>query len=90
MSESDYEIAEGAVAQPGTSTRNETGGWRVERPEFDEEKCTTCDICWEVCPDMVIERGEEVYSADLDYCKGCGICAEVCPTDAIEMEREEK
>jgi len=87
---SDYEIKEGAVAEPGTSVRNKTGGWRVEKPEFDEDLCTLCDLCWEVCPDMAIERGEDVYSADLDFCKGCGICADVCPTDAIEMEREEK
>ncbi|MFH1722675.1 MAG: 4Fe-4S binding protein [Candidatus Altiarchaeota archaeon] len=88
----DTEVTVGAVLpSDGSSTNNKTGSWRAHRPVTDQEKCTACGICWSLCPDACIKKGENgKFSADLDFCKGCGICATECPVKAITMEKEEK
>ena len=68
---------------------NKTGGWRSLRPVIDNEKCTSCMICWKFCPEACIAP-EEKPVIDLDYCKGCGICAEECPRGAITLVEEGK
>lgn len=85
-----------AYSRPAAGDAGRTGQWRVVRPVVDPEKCLplkkkkkTCFICWLVCPDAVIKRGEGP-EIDLVYCKGCGICAEECPAGAIRMEDEEE
>jgi len=58
-------------------------------PEVDNEKCTGCGACVEVCPAKAIEivdRGDErMVKFDHTKCIFCGFCEEVCPDDAIEM-----
>jgi NADPH-dependent glutamate synthase beta subunit-like oxidoreductase len=49
-------------------------------------KCTRCDLCFLLCPDIsIIKTGNNGYSVKTDYCKGCGICATTCPRHVIEM-----
>ncbi len=80
----------GAVARPGTSRANKTGGWRSDKqPRFLQAKCTACDLCALTCPEgCIFGEGKNTYWSDLDYCKGCGICANICPVDDIEMISE--
>jgi 2-oxoacid:acceptor oxidoreductase delta subunit (pyruvate/2-ketoisovalerate family) len=73
----------------GLMAINKTGGWRSLRPVIDDEKCTSCMICWKFCPEVCITP-EEKPVIDLDYCKGCGICAEECPRGAITLIEEGK
>ncbi|MCK4803277.1 MAG: 4Fe-4S binding protein [Spirochaetes bacterium] len=48
----------------------------------DEELCTACGKCQEVCAyDAVISGGK--YSINPDACIGCGLCVSICPTEAI-------
>jgi pyruvate ferredoxin oxidoreductase delta subunit len=75
------------IKEPGNSVKNKTGGWRTMKPEKHQEKCTSCGICWQFCPDMAID---EQFNINYEYCKGCGICAQECPFKAIEMVQEEK
>jgi heterodisulfide reductase subunit A2 len=54
--------------------------------EVDEEKCSGCRMCNEVCPYSAIEydavkRRSHVISA---VCKACGACAVTCPSAAIK------
>lgn len=86
------EITVGAVLESKGSISNlKTGAWRSMRPITDREKCTACGVCWSLCPEGCIKKGDDgKFSADLDYCKGCGICANECPANAIEMVMEEK
>jgi 2-oxoacid:acceptor oxidoreductase delta subunit (pyruvate/2-ketoisovalerate family) len=81
----------GMSVKPGTTRRNKTGGWRIQRPIYDWDKCTGCNTCETICPDGCITHAEKKqYVADLDFCKGCGLCAEMCPVDAITMKEEVK
>ncbi|HOJ96521.1 MAG TPA: 4Fe-4S binding protein [Methanospirillum sp.] len=80
----------GCAAAPGQARDNKTGSWRVFRPVFDHEKCTSCGMCQLVCPEGCILTGDKQYNPDYDFCKGCGMCAHECPAKAITMETEEK
>ena len=63
--------------------------WRSQRPVIDAEKCSSCRICWLLCPDGVIHNTKpEGLEIDYDYCKGCGLCAKECRQKAIRMENE--
>lgn len=49
---------------------------------FDEEKCTGCEVCLEVCP-MGIDRVDDIgRSTD---CTMCGRCVEECPEKALSF-----
>ena len=78
------------VAFGASAEAVETGQWRSIRPVWDSEKCISCLLCWNQCPDRAILTDEngKVSGIDLFFCKGCGICAHVCPKDAIEMKPE--
>jgi len=61
---------------------------REERPysgaelaAVDEDACTRCGRCEEVCRFAAV-RGHQV---DARRCEGCGVCALVCPAGAITM-----
>lgn len=57
-----------------------------------KEKCTSCMICVNYCPNYCIEVKFEVgedkkkklqsYTVDMGRCMYCGICVEVCPFGA--------
>ena len=74
----------------GGSTSKEvmTGEWRVDVPEWLQDKCKQCLLCTPVCPDSSIPvvDGKRV-DFDFDHCKGCGICAKTCPFGAIVMHK---
>ncbi len=84
------------TCQPNTTLANKTGGWRTYRPKTDLDKCISCGICAQVCPEGCIamenlkQYDKQKPITDYDYCKGCGVCAEECPVKAIEMELEIK
>ena len=58
-------------------------------PVVDEDKCTLCGKCAEICQfRAIIVIGETVLPFH-DLCHGCGGCLEVCPEKAItETGRE--
>jgi NADPH-dependent glutamate synthase beta subunit-like oxidoreductase/Pyruvate/2-oxoacid:ferredoxin oxidoreductase delta subunit len=47
--------------------------------------CTHCDLCFLLCPDISIIKGEDGYGIKTDFCKGCGQCSTTCPRNVIEM-----
>ncbi len=51
----------------------------------DEELCSGCKTCLELCPYNAISFDEEKKLASINeaLCKGCGTCAAACPSGAI-------
>ena len=79
------------ITEPGSTIKNKTGGWRVQKPVVDLNKCIKCGICWMYCPDSCIKIDKKKGAIiDYDYCKGDGVCANVCPVKCIKMVKEEK
>jgi len=81
----------GIIEKAGNAHDFETGSWSTDRPIWDQEKCTSCLLCWVFCPDSsVIVKEGKITGIDLEHCKGCGICAKECPVKekAIVMRPE--
>jgi len=56
--------------------------WSGQIAVIDEEKCTQCGLCQELCHFKAIEN----FRVDPTSCEGCGFCSHICPTEAITME----
>jgi len=52
-------------------------------PQVDEEKCTYCGRCAEVCAYNAIAVIESKVLIFSELCHGCGACSYLCPEDAI-------
>ncbi|TET87248.1 MAG: 4Fe-4S dicluster domain-containing protein [Dehalococcoidia bacterium] len=58
-------------------------------PQVDEEKCTYCGQCAEVCAYNAIAVIKNKVLVFPELCHGCGACSYLCPEDAItEVGRE--
>jgi len=55
----------------------------VPTPVVDEEKCTQCGVCGEVCAFNAIALLGETVLTFPELCHGCGACARLCPSGAI-------
>ena len=54
---------------------------------LDEDKCTGCGMCLDVCPHEVFKmNGKHVTIRDRDACMECGACAQNCPANAVSVE----
>ena len=52
---------------------------------IDEEKCTACEACVEVCPVEALKIDGKC-KVDADTCIDCGTCVDECPEGAISLE----
>jgi len=52
---------------------------------IDEELCSACRICNDLCPFNAISFDEEKKVSQINevVCKGCGVCVAACPSGAI-------
>lgn len=58
-------------------------------PAVDEDKCTRCGKCGEICQFKAIAVIGETILTFPELCHSCGGCIEVCPEDAVtETGRE--
>jgi len=55
---------------------------------IDEEKCTLCSRCIEVCRFGAISKNQSTVLIDPLSCEGCSACQLVCPEGAIELKEE--
>ncbi len=58
-------------------------GWAAE---VDEQICSGCETCVEICPYSAIDMDEESGVAQVNevLCKGCGACTVACRSGAID------
>jgi heterodisulfide reductase subunit A2 len=56
--------------------------------EIEEEKCSGCRICNNLCPYLAIRFDEEKKVSVINeaLCKGCGTCVAACPSNAIRAK----
>jgi len=58
-------------------------------PEVDEEKCTFCGKCSEICQFKAIAVINKTVLVFNELCHSCGGCMEVCPENAITEKGRE-
>jgi len=68
------------LLNPASKEENEF--WSGQVALIDEEKCTKCGICQDVCRFHAIRD----FKVDPVSCEGCGFCYNVCPDDAVMMK----
>ncbi len=66
------------------------------RIEVLEEKCKSCGLCVDACPNKVLKISDRINSKGYrpveqykDGCVACKMCAMMCPDVAIEVYRIE-
>ena len=52
-------------------------------PVFDQNRCTACLLCEEICPYFAIGHQGKAMQVDPSACFGCGLCQSRCPVNAI-------
>lgn len=67
------------LLSPSERMRNEF--WSGQVAHIDEDKCTECGLCQELCRFNAIKD----FRVDAVSCEGCGFCSHVCPVEAITM-----
>jgi MinD superfamily P-loop ATPase len=64
------------------SIKEENEFWSGQVAFIDEEKCTQCGLCQDVCRFDAIDD----FKVDPISCEGCGFCSHVCPVEAVTMK----
>jgi NAD-dependent dihydropyrimidine dehydrogenase PreA subunit len=55
--------------------------------QLDENKCSGCGMCLDVCPHEVFKmNSKHVIIKNRDACMECGACSLNCPTGAIAVQ----
>ena len=80
-------VAQGAAAAARVIGRIDTGEIELEpvRASVDEEKCSGCRICNDLCPFNAILFHDDRMVTEINpaLCQGCGTCVAACPAGAI-------
>jgi len=64
------------------SIKQENEFWSGQVAFIDEEKCTQCGLCQDICRFDAIDD----FKVDPISCEGCGFCSHICPVEAITMK----
>ena len=64
------------------TAKEENEFWSGQVAVIDEEKCTQCGLCEQVCRFDAIKD----FKVDPISCEGCAFCYHVCPAEAVTMK----
>jgi len=64
------------------SAKEENEFWSGQVAVIDEENCTQCGLCLDVCRFDAIND----FKVDPISCEGCGFCLHICPVEAVTMK----
>ena len=66
-----------------------TKGWlhKGSKPLYNNDKCTFCGVCSEVCPFQAIKVTDDEWNINKRSCFGCGVCVDNCSFDALDYKR---
>jgi MinD superfamily P-loop ATPase len=64
------------------SERQKSEFWSGQIAQIDEDLCTECGLCEELCRFDAIKD----FRVDPVSCEGCGFCSQICPVEAITMK----
>jgi len=56
------------------------------KAEIDQQECTSCGVCMDLCRFHAIRFSNGKYTIDPFACEGCGLCEVACPAEAIRIE----
>jgi Fe-S-cluster-containing hydrogenase component 2 len=56
----------------------------------NEEKCTGCGVCVNVCPQGAISMADDKAVIDINKCTECGECYHICPQGAIYSDSQSR
>lgn len=65
------------------SVKQESEFWSGQVACIDEDRCTECGLCQDLCRFDAIKD----FRVDPVACEGCGFCWHICPVEAITMEQ---
>ncbi len=61
----------------------------LEVPELDEERCTYCGLCSQLCQFKAISIFDGVGLTFPEMCHACGGCFQICPAGALKVVQRE-
>jgi MinD superfamily P-loop ATPase len=64
------------------TAKEENEFWSGQVAVIDEEKCTQCGLCEQMCRYDAIKD----FKVDPISCEGCAFCYHVCPAEAVTMK----
>ncbi len=73
------------ILQPQIISEHIFEGGRIV--SINQDLCSSCNKCFEVCEYDAINRDNKLYSVNKFACEGCGFCVRVCPDKAIDFNR---
>ncbi len=80
-------VAQGAAAAARVLARIQQGEISIEpiRASVNEDKCSGCRICNNLCPfnAIIFHEDRMVTEVNPALCQGCGTCVAACPAGAI-------
>ncbi len=60
----------------------------AKKARINQEKCTSCGLCRQVCNFDAVNLIDGKYTIDNLNCESCGACVYFCPVNAIDFEPE--
>ena len=85
-----HSVAQASAAAAGALKLLDCGKLTLEpiAAHVQEEACSGCRTCLELCPYSAVGFDETLHRAEIDdtACHGCGTCVAACPSGAMQQD----